>query len=428
MPSSSLVEKCFANEGLDFRGPIETEIPSPLEAEVRSIYRQSPFYEQRQSLHPEPLQWGCFEEIPFLTKKEIVERGHSAFFEDSKDVERRVGQNELESETTSGSSGKPMTVIMETGWWEEQTARAYRAHPLLAEFADRSHRKAILAPVNCSSNLCPYEDFPFPNRYFDGAVYLNLSSDPFCYTEAEWDRITRELIAVKPEVIEGEPCYLSLLARAILKREITIPSLKAVILTYGKASQVHIRSIQRAFLVPLVDLYGSTEAGYLFVGDAFADNMKVIGENAFIELFPHGKKEDDVFQIVVTTRNREAMPLLRYHTGDLVQRFDSGYRLLGREKDLFVHPEGRWISSIDIDQAFPETFPCWHYCLTQVSQERWNLDYVADEAAPENLDVTVAAILGKSARVNVFRKRLIQPLASGKFILFKPKVFPESKS
>ncbi len=421
MHSSSVVEKRFANEGLDFRGSIDAEIPFSLEAEVRSIYRQSPFYGQRRSLHSQPLRWGCFEEIPFLTKADIVENGHCAFFEDCEEVERKVGQNELESETTSGSTGKPMTVIMETGWWEQQTARAYRAHPLLAEFADRSHRKAILAPVNCSSNLCPYEDFPFPNRYFDGSVYLNLSSDPFCYTEAEWERITKELIAVKPEVIEGEPCYLSLLARAILKREITIPSLKAVILTYGKASKVHARSIQRAFQVPLVDLYGSTEAGYLFVGDAFADNMKAIDENAFIELIPHEGQKGEVFQLVVTTRNREAMPLLRYHTGDLVQRSESGYRLLGREKDLFVDPQGRWISSVEIDEAFQEDFPCWHYCLTQVSEDRWNLDYVADKAAPEDLGTTVAAILGKNARVNVFRKRLIQPLASGKFVLFKPK-------
>jgi phenylacetate-CoA ligase len=34
------------------------------------------------------------------------------------------------------------------------------------------------------------------------------------FLEAEWDRIVLELQATKPEVIEGEPIYLSLLARA----------------------------------------------------------------------------------------------------------------------------------------------------------------------------------------------------------------------
>ena len=103
---------------------------------------------------------------------------------------------------------------MEDGWWAEQTRRTYLAHPRLAPYAGRPVRKAVLAPVACSSNLCPYEDQPFPHRYFEGTVYLNLTSDPFVFPEAEWDRIVLELQAVKPEIIEGEPVYLSLLARA----------------------------------------------------------------------------------------------------------------------------------------------------------------------------------------------------------------------
>ena len=59
-----------------------------------------------------------------------------------------------------------MTVIMEDGWWSAQTRRAYRASPILREFADRPHRKCVLAPVGCSSNLCPYEDHPFPAPLF----------------------------------------------------------------------------------------------------------------------------------------------------------------------------------------------------------------------------------------------------------------------
>ena len=48
-----------------------------------------------------------------------------------------------------------MTVIMEDGWWAGQTRRAFLAHPQLASFAGRPVRKAVLAPVACSSNLCP---------------------------------------------------------------------------------------------------------------------------------------------------------------------------------------------------------------------------------------------------------------------------------
>jgi phenylacetate-CoA ligase len=57
-------------------------VPRVLEREVRRIYERSPFYAERFPLHAEPLQWACFQEIPVLSKREIVARGHQAFFAD----------------------------------------------------------------------------------------------------------------------------------------------------------------------------------------------------------------------------------------------------------------------------------------------------------------------------------------------------------
>jgi len=218
-------------------GPLAVDrVPGPLEQEVRRIYARSPLYGRRFPLHQNPLEWACYREIPALSKKEIVEHGHQAFFADYREIERGMAEKRFEYESTSGTTQGPMTWIMEQGWWEAQTERAYRASTILREFVGRPYRKCVLAPVGCSSNLCPYEDHPFPHRYFNGTVYLNLSSDPFAFPEAEWDRIVLELQATKPEVIEGEPIYLSLLARAAQRRGVKVPSIRAVILTYGKAS------------------------------------------------------------------------------------------------------------------------------------------------------------------------------------------------
>ena len=411
----------FANapEALGAAGP--GGLPGPLEQEVRAIYRRSPLYGQRFALHAEPLQWSCYREIPVLTKQEILDRGHTAFFADYAEIERGFAQKKYEYEHTSGSTARPMTVVMEDGWWNAQLKRAYLAHPQLAQYADRPYRKAVLAPIGCSSNLCPYEDHPFPHRYFDGTVYLNLSSDPFVFAEAEWDRIVLELQALKPEVIEGEPVYLSLLARAVKKRRVSVPSVKTVILTYGKASRQHSRRIAEVFPGAVqVDLYGSTEAGYIFVGDAFADNLRAIDGNAFVELVAWRPELPDVFQINVTTRDREAMPLLRYFTGDIVRRTPAGYRILGRERDLYFSADGRVASAFEIDAAMPEDFACWHWSLVQGSDNRWDFQYVADEAAPAGLDQALAAALGPDVRVNLFRRKFIQPAASGKFALLKP--------
>lgn len=411
----------FANtpEALGARG--QAGLPGSLEREIRAIYRRSPLYGQRFPLHTEPLQWSCYREIPVLTKQEILNRGHAAFFADYTEIERGLQQKKYEYEHTSGSTARPMTVVMEDGWWNAQLRRAYLAHPSLAPYADRPYRKAVLAPIGCSSNLCPYEDHPFPHRYFDGTVYLNLSSDPFVFAEAEWDRIVLELQALKPEVIEGEPVYLSLLARAVKKRRVSVRSVQTVILTYGKASQQHSRRIAEVFPGAVqVDLYGSTEAGYIFVGDAFADNLQAIDGNAFVELVPWRPELNDVFQINVTTRDREAMPLLRYLTGDIVRRTPTGYRILGRERDLYFSADGRVVSACEIDAAMPESFSCWHWSLVQGSDNRWDFQYVADEAATAGLDQALAAVLGEGMRVNLFRRKFIQPAASGKFSLLKP--------
>lgn len=409
----------FANapEALGFAH--DSRLPEPLEAEIRAIYGRSPLYRLRFPLHDEPLGWACYREIPVLTKQEILDRGPAAFFADYGAIERGLQNREFEYEHTAGSTARPMTVIMEDGWWAAQTRRAYLAHPLLAPFAGRSVRKAVLAPVACSSNLCPYEDQPFPNRYYDGTVYLNLTSDPFVFPESEWDRIVLELQAVQPEIIEGEPVYLSLLARAAARRKVGVPGLKAVILTYGKASLQHSRRIAEAFPVAQIDLYGSTEAGYIFVGDAFRDNMRVIDANVFVELVPW-RGQPGVYETRVTTRDRRAMPLLRYHTGDIVRRGPDGMRVLGRERDLHISPDGVLVSAGEIDAALPSGFTCWHYCLVQTAATRWDFHYAADHHAPRELETAVARALGPGVRVNAFRRRFITPAASGKFSLLKP--------
>ena len=396
-------------------------LPAPLEQEIRAIYRNSPLYGRRFPLHRDPLGWSCYREIPVLTKQDILAQGPAAFFTDYAEIERGFIAKKYEYEHTSGSTAQPMTVVMEDGWWNAQTRRAYLAHPKLARYVDRPYRKAVLAPIGCSSNLCPYEDHPFPHRYFDGTVYLNLSSDPFVFPEPEWERISFELQALKPEVLEGEPVYLSLLARALQKRKVSVPSLRTIILTYGKASRQHSARLAEVFPgAEQVDLYGSTEAGYIFVGDAFGDNLCVIEGNAFVELVPWRAELPDVFQIQITTRDRLAMPLLRYNTGDVVRRTPTGYRILGRERDLYFRADGAAVSAFEIDAVLPKEFACWHWSLVQGSDNRWDFQYVADAVAPEGMGAQIAMALGEGVRVNLFRRKFIQPAASGKFALLKP--------
>jgi phenylacetate-CoA ligase len=104
-----------------------------------------------------------------------------------------------------------------------------------------------------------------------------------------------------------------------------------------------------------------------------------------------------------------------------VQRFPTGFRLLGREGNLHFRRDGSLVSPTDIDAALPASFACWHYSLVQTGETRWDFHYVADHApAHGELEASLAAMLGDGARVNAFRRKFIAPAASGKFALLKP--------
>jgi phenylacetate-CoA ligase len=115
------------------------------------------------------------------------------------------------------------------------------------------------------------------------------------------------------------------------------------------------------------------------------------------------------------------MPLLRYHTGDIVQRRATGFRILGREGSIYFRPDGSLVAASDVDEALPADFRCWHYSLIQTGENRWDFHYVADEtAAHREIETALAQLLGGGARVNAFRRKFIAPAASGKFALLKP--------
>ena len=103
-----------------------------------------------------------------------------------------------------------------------------------------------------------------------------------------------------------------------------------------------------------------------------------------------------------------------------MRRLPTGYRILGREKDIFARADSGLVTSHEIDEAWPAGFACWHWSLTQTSDHRWEFHYVADAVAPVGLDAALAEVLGPGARVALFRRKSIQPAASGKFALLKP--------
>jgi len=128
--SNGMSAPVFANAPEALGSASDSRLPGSLESEIRFIYAHSPLYAQRFPLHAEPLRWACYREIPVLTKQEILDRGPAAFFTDYGAVERGLRNREFEYEHTSGSTARPMTVIMGRRalrvMWVRTTVRSLR--------------------------------------------------------------------------------------------------------------------------------------------------------------------------------------------------------------------------------------------------------------------------------------------------------------
>src|SRR5690242_6084149 len=120
----------FANAPASLGAATADFLPASLEREVRRIYARRPVYAERSRPHPQPLLWSCDREIPALAKKQFATRGHQAFFKDYAETERAFATKRFEYESTGGTTQSPMTVIMDEGWWNAQTERAYLASPI----------------------------------------------------------------------------------------------------------------------------------------------------------------------------------------------------------------------------------------------------------------------------------------------------------
>ena len=78
----------FANAPGALRRDEGDFLPAALESEIRAIYGRSPLYGRRFALPGGRLRWESYLGIPALSKREIVERGHEAFFADYREIER----------------------------------------------------------------------------------------------------------------------------------------------------------------------------------------------------------------------------------------------------------------------------------------------------------------------------------------------------
>ncbi len=366
--------------------------------------------------------------LPFITKQDIRHGFPDNFLGANADLEGLLESDTAELEHTSGTSEERTPLLLPRHWWVEQEKRALELNPLAARVLAESsgpRRVTINSPV-CSGEIC-YTGVPSrEERILGDTLFLSLSRHPFLWSETDLERMAREAIEWEPRFLDVDPVYGMVFASYCERHELRLPSLAFVLCSYEFVSVTHRRILERAFGVPVFDLYGSTETGHLLMQEVTGE-LRPSLETALLEVVepdPAG-----IGDLVVTTLTNDLMPLVRYRIGDLVERkegpYCTRYVLHGRAADAFHPGAGRRITTRQVDQCFVGIEGIAHYQVFERPDGGWRVRFVPEGDGPatralDDLRSRLGELLRSNAAVVLEPTDLLMPESSGKFRLGYP--------
>jgi len=141
------------------------------------------------------------------------------------------------------------------------------------------------------------------------------------------------------------PGRLYLLMNYLKKSRKKIPRYKAIIVQGNILSGVMKEKLETFFGARLIDTYGSAEFKEIAYTCKKCGNLHINSDIIYPEFIPYDKK-NNIYELVLTGLIPNAVPLIRYKTGDLVVKtfnekcsrnnFDLFTEVVGRKGDVII--------------------------------------------------------------------------------------------
>jgi len=348
-------------------------------------------------------------------------------------VARGVDPKRLNTHTTSGFSGEPLT-IRRTRLEEivRGVLRLRTMYELGLRFSDRE-ASVVLRPTRARYNPLPLRILRAIGLY--RKVRVNCLLPP--------DDIMRALRDFRPDVLTGFPGVLSRLAQAAGDDSCSVIRPRFVAVGGEVLTPLMRRRIAEAFAAPVFDLYMSNEFNVIAWQCKETGELHTCDDGIILEVLKDGRPAaaGEQGEVVGTNLHSFAMPFIRYRLGDIVTRgsetckcgrpFSTIRAVEGRMVDYFPLPDGRvfhpWkILPILYDKAR------WirQYQIVQERKDRIVLRAVPSVTPSQQqlalLQEAVAVLLGNGVEVRVVLVPEIQMEPSGKFRVFRSLVQPAS--
>lgn len=307
------------------------------------------------------------------------------------------GHSPVETGTTSGSTGEPVTVrrtAINNFDWFALTMREHLWHrrDLTARFcAVRANFTEVIRaehwgrPFNAVTHTGPFLGLPITT---DIDVQIDLIAE------------------FAPQILLVYPSNLDAILRRCTVRGIALPSIRHV-QTVGETLSPELRKVREALGWTVTDIYSANEVGYLACQCPDSGLYHTM-ETLLVEVLRDDGSPclmGETGRVVVTDLRNFATPLIRYDIGDYAEAgpvcacgrgLRTLARVVGRERNLIAMPDGTRHWPLVGFAGYRAIAPVVQYQLIQTDRENIEVRLVVERALTAAEEAALTAHIQKS--------------------------------
>lgn len=338
---------------------------------IRTALQYIPYYrEYRNCIDIEDIRLDDLKKLPIVDKKII---------QDNPDLFINETQKSYEMWQTSGSTGKRFTFRV------PRNARLIDKLIFLRTMSNQSVKIRASSPIVLLSSYAPEQGAPLFKNYGPFKNIWMLS--PFHINESTLDQYVNLIYKTNTQLLSGYPSSLYLFTSLLQKKNIKLPNVKILKTASEMLLPQHREYIEKWWKIPVLDWYGQAEMTALVVQCPYGQYHNQ-DDYGICEI-----EEDN--QLIVTSLNNDAMPFIRYRSGDVVEPIDMKLnhicrcgrqfsvpfkRIIGRSGDLLVKKDGTKVPSVNFYSFLSKTAGLKEFKITQQSDYSIDIDLVVDDS------------------------------------------------
>jgi len=357
---------------------------SRLQAITQYAVENTPYYDSYK-------KYNDFKDYPVLDKS-VIKRNYDDFIS----IPYKDCIDSLHKVTTSGSYGTPFTFYLNSGKRQKMISEVYYFGRKSNFDLGSKHAYIVSKKKSKISQL-------IQNQVM---ITVDKLDDEWC--KASIKRLKKQ----KVKVLVGYPSAITRLASYIYRNNIDLPMNGIITISEVLSDDMRLK-IESSFKCPPVSRYSSEEFGVLANQDLSGEFFWLNQSNYLIEVLELNSNKEvnigELGRIVVTDLFNEAMPLIRYDTGDLAKPYEiiNGRvtkieSVEGRRLATIRDVKGKEVSSFSINGALRESKDIIQFQFSQEGKKEYLLKIITVKPIDKSYVAnTYQNILGSEAAINI---------------------------